>query len=54
MLVPFFFKLREAEWFTERLLDPDPPADGVLAPEDLKPLRALDWKGVAVPHRRNR
>jgi hypothetical protein len=49
-----FFKLRDAEWFTERLQDPDPPATGDLAPEDMKPLRALDWSKVAVPHRRSR
>jgi hypothetical protein len=48
-----FFKLRDAEWFTERLQDPDPPASGDLAPEDMKPLPALDWSTLAAPHRRS-
>jgi len=46
-----FFKLRESEWFVERLQDPDPPADGDAPPESLKPLRELDWKKTLIPHR---
>ena len=46
-----FFKLKESEWFVERLQDPDPPADGNAPPESLKPLRELDWKKTLIPHR---
>ena len=47
-----FFKLRDAEWFVERLQDPEPPADGDAPPEAMKPLRELEWKNVVVPYRR--
>ncbi len=46
-----FFKLREARWFVERLQDPDPPAEGDAPPELMKPMRDLDWRRVAVPHK---
>ena len=46
-----FFKLRESEWFVERLQDPDPPADGDAPPAALKDLRELDWKKTLIPHR---
>lgn len=49
-----FFKLREAEWFTERLQDPDPPADGDAPPELMKPLRGLDWETLVRPKGRSR
>ena len=47
-----FFKLREAEWYVERLQDPDPPATADAPAELLKPLREIDWSKAAVPHRR--
>jgi hypothetical protein len=46
-----FFKLRDAEWFTERLQDPDPPATSDANPEDLKPLSDMDWSKVVIPHK---
>jgi hypothetical protein len=46
-----FFKLRDAQWFVERLQDPDPPADGDAPPESLKPLRDLDWSKSIIPHK---
>lgn len=46
-----FFKLRDSEWFVERLQDPDPPADADAPPELMKPLKDLDWSRTAVPHR---
>ena len=46
-----FFKLRDAEWFIERLQDPDPPSAGDALPEQLKPLSDLDWKKVLVPYK---
>lgn len=46
-----FFKLKDAEWFVERLQDPEPPATGDVPPEQLKPLRDLDWSKLVVPHR---
>lgn len=46
-----FFKLGEAEWFVERIQDPDPPADGRVRPEQLKLLKSIDGRGVVVPHR---
>jgi hypothetical protein len=47
-----FFKLRDAEWFTERLANPDPPAHDDAPPESLRPLRGVDWSGIVVPQRR--
>jgi hypothetical protein len=46
-----FFRLRDAEWFIERLADPEPPADGEAPAEALRPLRDLEWSRVVVPHR---
>jgi hypothetical protein len=46
-----FFRLRESEWFIERLQDPDPPADGDAPPDAFKDLRELDWKKTLIPHR---
>jgi hypothetical protein len=46
-----FLKLRDAEWFVERLQDPDPPADGEAPPEAMKSLRDIDWTRPIVPHR---
>lgn len=46
-----FLKLRDAEWFIERLQDPDPPADGDAPPESMRPLRDLDWSTLTAPHR---
>ncbi len=46
-----FFKLRDAEWFVERLQDPDPPASGDALPEQLRPLKELDWSRVVIPHK---
>lgn len=48
-----FFKLRDAEWYVERLQDPDPPASGDAPEAVLLPLRELDWSKVVVPHRGN-
>lgn len=47
-----FFKLRDAEWFVERLQDPEPPADGQAPPEAMKTLRELEWTRLVVPYRR--
>ncbi len=46
-----FFKLRESEWFVERLQDPDPAATADAPPETMKPLRDIDWAKAVVPHR---
>jgi hypothetical protein len=46
-----FFKLRESEWFVDRLQSPEPAAAGDAAPETLRPLRDLDWSRVVIPHR---
>jgi len=46
-----FFKLRDAEWFIERLQDPDPPTTGEAPVEQLKPVKDLDWSKVVVPHK---
>ena len=48
-----FFKLKDAEWFTETLQDPDPPASADAPAEQLKPVRDLDWKNVVIPHKGN-
>ncbi len=48
-----FFKLRDAEWFIQRLQDPDPPSAGDAPPEHLKPLRDLEWPKVVIPHKGN-
>lgn len=46
-----FFKLREAQWFIERLQDPDPPVSGDAAAEQLRPLRDLNWARVVIPRK---
>jgi len=46
-----FLKLRDAEWYVDRLAEPDPPASGDAAPETMRPLRDLDWNRIVVPHR---
>jgi hypothetical protein len=46
-----FLKLRESEWFVERLRDPEPPADGDVPAEQLRPLRELDWSRLVIPQR---
>jgi len=48
-----FFKLKEAEWFTESLQDPDPPAAGEAPDDILKPLKSADWSTLVIPHRRD-
>jgi len=46
-----FFKLKDAEWFIEKLQDPEPPADGDAPVEQLKPARDLDWSRGVIPHK---
>jgi hypothetical protein len=46
-----FLKLRDSEWFVERLTDPDPPSSGDAPAEHLRPLRNLDWNKVVLPTR---
>ena len=46
-----FFKLRDGEWLVERLQDPDPPATGDALPDQLRPLKDLDWKKVVIPYK---
>lgn len=46
-----FLRLRESEWYVERLRDPDPPAGGEAPPESMRPLRNMDWERVVVPHK---
>lgn len=46
-----FFRLRDAEWFTERGAELEPAADGEAPAEVLRPLGDLDWTRVVVPHR---
>lgn len=46
-----FFKLREAEWFTERLRAPEPVADGDAPAGFGRPLERFDGSRVTVPHR---
>jgi len=46
-----FFKLKDAEWFVERLQEPEPPAAGDAPASHLKPLKDLDWKNVVVPYK---
>ena len=48
-----FFKLRDSQWFVERLQDPDPPATADAPPEAMKPLREVDWTKATVPYRRD-
>lgn len=46
-----FFRLREAEWFTERGVELEPAADGEAPAEALGPLREIEWGRGVVPHR---
>jgi hypothetical protein len=46
-----FFKLKDAEWFVERLQDPDPPASDTAPADFLRPLRDLDWNKIVIPHK---
>ena len=48
-----FFKLRDAEWFIEKLQDPEPPATGDAPVEQLKQAKDLDWSKVVIPHKGN-
>lgn len=46
-----FVRLKESEWLSERLQDPDPPATGDAPPESFRMLREADWSTVVVPHK---
>jgi hypothetical protein len=46
-----YFKLRDAEWYAERRMEPESPADGEAPPGLLRPLEHFDWSRIAVPHR---
>jgi hypothetical protein len=46
-----FLKLKDSEWLSERLQDPDPLTTGEASPESLRPLREADWGRVVVPHK---
>ena len=46
-----YLRLRESQWLSERLREPDPPATGDAPPESMRPLQALDWRRVLVPHK---
>ena len=46
-----FVKLRDAEWYVDRLRDPDPPATGDAPIETMRALRDLDWNRVVVPQK---
>lgn len=46
-----FVRLKESEWLSERLQDPDPPATGDAPPESLRLLRDQDWTQIVVPHK---
>lgn len=46
-----FLKLRDAEWWVERVQNPDPPASGEVPPEAMRPLKTLDWRKAVVPYR---
>lgn len=47
-----FLKLGDAEWFTERGVDPEPPTSGVAPDGELAPLRALPLDSLLVPYGR--
>lgn len=49
-----FLKLGEAEWFTERGAEPEPPTSGAASDGELTPLRALPLDSFLVPHGRPR
>ncbi|HZE97662.1 MAG TPA: hypothetical protein VE981_11595 [Planctomycetota bacterium] len=44
-----YFRLKDSEWLSKRLQQPDPPATGDAPPDSLRPLRDLDWSRVVVP-----
>lgn len=46
-----FVRLKDSEWLTERLQDPDPPATGDAPPESLRLLRDANWDHMVIPHR---
>jgi hypothetical protein len=46
-----FIRVRESEWLSDRLRDPDPPATGDASPESMRPLRDMDWQRAVIPHR---
>jgi hypothetical protein len=46
-----FFKLKDAEWFIEKLQEPEPPTDGDAPVEQLRPARNLDWGRGVIPHK---
>lgn len=46
-----FFKLRDAEWFIEKLQEGDPPTTGDAPAEQLRPVRELDWNNVVIPYK---
>jgi hypothetical protein len=46
-----YFKLRDAEWYSDRLPEPGPVPDGDAPPGLLRPLEHFDWSRVAIPHR---
>lgn len=46
-----FFKLKESEWFVERLQDPEPPTTGDAPVEQLRPIKDLDWNKIVIPHK---
>lgn len=46
-----FVKLRDSEWYVDRLREGEPPAAGTADPDSMRALRDLDWSRVVVPHR---
>ncbi len=49
-----FLKLRDAEWFSERIADSEPAVTGVAPEEDLAPLRTLPFEEAVVPWRKEK
>jgi hypothetical protein len=47
----YFLKLRDAEWYVDRLREPDPPATGDAPPETMRPLNDLDWNRIVISHK---
>ena len=46
-----FFKLKDAEWFIEKLQEGEPPTTGDAPVEQLKPVKELDWNKIVIPHK---
>lgn len=46
-----YIRLRESQWLSERLRDPEPPATGDAPPESMRPLRELEWPRAVIPHK---